>query len=78
MEATEEEDKQSATARRSGSGGFFKDEDLNLETTPSWSCSLELPGLFRDGLKVDDIEIDGDWCTDYRKKLEFKFKFNLI
>jgi len=42
--------------RLSGSGGFLKDEDLNLETTPSWSCSLELPGLFRDGLKVDDIE----------------------
>jgi hypothetical protein len=42
--------------RLSGSGGFFKDEDLNLETTPSWSCSLELPGLFRDGLKEDDIE----------------------
>lgn len=33
--AVAEEDKQSATARRRGSGGFFTDEDLNLETPPT-------------------------------------------
>jgi len=47
---TAEEDRQSATTRRSN---FFKEEDLNLETAPNWSCSLELPGPFREGLNVN-------------------------
>jgi hypothetical protein len=68
--ATAADDKQSATARRSGSGGFFKEEDL---TAPNWSCSLALPGLFREELNVEDIGIDGDWCTkslgNYQQRL---------
>lgn len=32
--AEEGEERQSATARRKGSGNFFTDEDLNLETAP--------------------------------------------
>lgn len=67
------DDRQSATARRSGSGGFLAAEDLNLETPrpsplpprrptplvvgPNWS--LELPGLLLEGLltKAEDMGV---------------------
>ena len=47
-----EDERQSATARRSGSGGFLEEEDLRQEAEPATpSCSnRELPGL-----KVVDI-----------------------
>lgn len=47
-------DKQSATARRSGSGGFFKEEDLSRDTAEPPNCILEIAGLL-DGLKLVDI-----------------------
>jgi|APAra0007618257_1042622.scaffolds.fasta_scaffold00942_13 hypothetical protein len=42
-----EDERQSATARRSGSGGFLEEEDLRREAEPAApSCSnRELPGL---------------------------------
>lgn len=57
-ELAAEDDKQSATALRSGSGGFLNDEDLNLDrppTPPSWNLELPpVPGL-QDGLKLEDM-----------------------
>lgn len=52
-----EDERQSATARRKGSGGFLRDEDLNLETLkpPPANWNLELAGLL-DGLKLVDID----------------------
>lgn len=54
--AADADERQSATARRRGSGGFLSDEDLSLDAPPKPSCSLALPGLLLDGLYlVDDI-----------------------
>lgn len=58
-EVANDDERQSATARRKGSGTFLCDEDLNLETAPTpINCILELPGL-RPGLKVVEEDMDG-------------------
>lgn len=54
-------DKQSATARRSGSGGFLREEDLRRDMEGPPNCILEIAGLL-EGLKLVDITVDVCCC----------------
>lgn len=61
-EEGEVEERQSATARRRGSGSFLRKEDLNLEKVARCILVLGAGAGLRQGLKVvegeEDIDMD--------------------